>query len=50
MGKNAESTKLVATSLDHGPGFQKAMKGIGFDATLAKPFKKDDLLALLAPV
>lgn len=48
MGKNAAATKLVATSLEHGPGFQKAMKAIGFDATIAKPFRKDDLLALLA--
>jgi PAS domain S-box-containing protein len=47
MGKNAETTRLVATSLDHGPAFQKAMKAIGFDATAAKPFKKDELRALL---
>jgi PAS domain S-box-containing protein len=47
MGKNAETTRLVATSLDHGPAFQKAMKAIGFDETAAKPFRKDELLALL---
>ena len=47
MGKNAESTRLVATSLDHGPAFRKATTGAGFDATVAKPFRKDELLALL---
>jgi CheY-like chemotaxis protein len=47
MGKNAETTRLVATSLDHGPAFQKAMRAIGFDETAAKPFRKDELLALL---
>ena len=47
MGKNADTTRLVATSLEHGPAFQKAMKAIGFDATIAKPFRKDELLALL---
>ena len=47
MGRDAAATRLVATSLEHGPAFQKAMKALGFDATLAKPFRKDDLLALL---
>ena len=48
MGREAGATRLVATSLEHGPAFQKAMKALGFDATLAKPFRGDDLLALLA--
>ncbi|HET7400152.1 MAG TPA: response regulator [Usitatibacter sp.] len=48
MGREAAATRLVATSLEHGPAFQKAMKALGFDATLAKPFRGDDLLALLA--
>jgi len=47
MGRDAAATRLVATSLDHGPAFQQAMKALGFDATLAKPFRGDGLLALL---
>ncbi|HET7401581.1 MAG TPA: response regulator, partial [Usitatibacter sp.] len=47
MGRDAGATRLVATSLEHGPDFREAMKALGFDATLAKPFRGDDLLALL---
>ncbi|HET9651562.1 MAG TPA: response regulator, partial [Usitatibacter sp.] len=47
MGRNADTTRLVAASTEHGAGFRKAMKAIGFDATVAKPFKRDELLALL---
>ena len=47
MGRDAAATRLVATSLEHGPAFQQAMKALGFDATLAKPFRGDGLLALL---
>lgn len=48
MGTNAQATRLVATSAGHGPAFQKAMKAIGFDSTASKPFKREELLALLA--
>ena len=46
--RNPEGTKLVATSLEHSPAFRDAKTAKGFDATVAKPFRKDDLLALLA--
>jgi CheY-like chemotaxis protein len=48
ISRDPEKTKLVATSLEHSPTFRAAKTGAGFDATLAKPFRKDDLLALLA--
>ena len=35
-------------SLDHSPAFREAKLTVGFNATIAKPFRKDDLLALLA--
>ena len=47
MGPEAAATRLVAASLEHGPAFHSAMKAQGFDATIAKPFRGDDLLALL---
>ena len=34
-------------SLEHSPAFREAKLDEGFNATLAKPFRKDDLLALL---
>ncbi len=45
--RDAEKTRIVATSLDHSPKFREAKVAGGFDATLAKPFRKDDLLGLL---
>jgi CheY-like chemotaxis protein len=48
MGRSAGSTRLVAASAEHNATFQKAMKAAGFDASVAKPFRKDELLALLA--
>jgi PAS domain S-box-containing protein len=48
--RNPESTTLVAVSLEHSPAFTEARLAQGFNATLAKPFRKDDLLALLAGV
>ncbi|MDQ3026082.1 MAG: response regulator [Pseudomonadota bacterium] len=46
--RDPEATRLVATSLEHSPTFRTAKVALGFDTTLAKPFRKDDLLALLA--
>ncbi|HUP97088.1 MAG TPA: response regulator [Usitatibacter sp.] len=46
--RNPEATKLVATSLEHSPAFRTAKTEAGFDMTVAKPFRKDDLMALLA--
>lgn len=46
--RDPESTTLVAVSLDHSPAYRKAKLAEGFNATAAKPFRKDELLALLA--
>ena len=48
--RDPESTKLVAMSLEHSPAFREARRKEGFNATLAKPFRKDDLVALLGTV
>ena len=47
MSRDPEATRLVATSLEHSPAFREAKTAQGFNATLGKPFRKDDLLALL---
>ena len=46
--RDAESVLIVAASLEHSPRFREEKLAAGFDATIAKPFRKDDLLALLA--
>jgi len=48
MTRDPESTTLVAVSLEHSPAFREAKLAQGFDATLAKPFRKDELTGLLA--
>ncbi|MEO7742960.1 MAG: response regulator [Usitatibacter sp.] len=48
IGGAPESTRIVAVSLEHSPAYRKAKLAEGFDATVAKPFRKEDLLALLA--
>jgi len=40
--------RIVATSIDHGPEFEAAKTAIGFNATLAKPFRKETLGGLVA--
>ena len=45
--RGADKTVLVAVSLDHSPRYREAKLKIGFNATLAKPFRKDDLMGLL---
>ncbi|MGE5096220.1 MAG: response regulator [Betaproteobacteria bacterium] len=47
LARNAQATRLVAASAENGAGFRRAMKEIGFDATVDKPFKRDELLALI---
>ncbi|HST00572.1 MAG TPA: response regulator, partial [Usitatibacter sp.] len=47
IARDAEKTALVATHLDHSPAYRKAKLAQGFDATVGKPFRKDDLLGLL---
>ena len=46
--RDPEATRIVATSLEHSPAFRAAKTAGGFDATVGKPFRKDDLLQLLA--
>jgi len=46
--RDPESTALVAVSLDHSPRYREDKLAQGFNATVAKPFRKDDLSALLA--
>ncbi|HUQ29283.1 MAG TPA: response regulator [Usitatibacter sp.] len=45
--RNPEAARLVATSIDHSPAFHAAKTAIGFNDTLAKPFRKDTLTELL---
>jgi len=45
--RDAERVKIVATTLDFTPGFREAKTRTGFNEAIAKPFRKDDLLALL---
>ncbi len=44
------ATKIVATSLDHSPAYRKARLAEGFDDTLAKPFRRETFLAVLASI
>jgi PAS domain S-box-containing protein len=46
IAKDAGSVHLVAASLDHSPAYRKAKLAAGFDGTIAKPFRREDLLAL----
>ena len=46
--RDPERAKLVALSLEHSPQFRAAKTAMGFNATLGKPFRKDDLMGLLA--
>jgi CheY-like chemotaxis protein len=45
-----EAAVLVAVSLDHSPAYRDARLAEGFTATAAKPFRKEDLAALLGNV
>jgi PAS domain S-box-containing protein len=46
--RDPDKASFVAASLDHSPAFRTAKTMIGFNTTVAKPFRKDDLLGLLA--
>jgi CheY-like chemotaxis protein len=48
IARDPEATRIIATSLEHSLVFREAKLKMGFDATAAKPFRKDDLLSLLA--
>jgi PAS domain S-box-containing protein len=47
FARDPDATRLVAVTLEHSVQFRERKLAIGFDATLAKPFRKDELLALL---
>jgi DNA-binding response OmpR family regulator len=47
LTRDPDATRLIAISPEHSPQFREAKLAIGFNATLAKPFRKEDLLALL---
>ena len=46
--RTPEAATFVAVSLDHSPAFRAQKIAAGFNTTIAKPFRKDDLLGLLA--
>jgi CheY-like chemotaxis protein len=48
--RDADAAVLVAVSLEHSPAYREERLAQGFNATAAKPFRKDDLAALLATV
>jgi CheY-like chemotaxis protein len=47
ISRAPEAARIVATSMDHTPGFHAAKTAIGFNDTLAKPFRKETLVELL---
>jgi CheY-like chemotaxis protein len=48
IARDPHKATFVAVSLEHSPAFRTAKTIIGFNTTVAKPFRKDDLLGLLA--
>ncbi|MEP7067812.1 MAG: response regulator, partial [Usitatibacter sp.] len=48
IARAPEAATFVAVSLDHSPAYRTQKVAAGFNATIAKPFRKDDLLGLLA--
>jgi CheY-like chemotaxis protein len=48
--RDPSATRIYATSVDHSPAFHEARIAEGFDGTLAKPFRRDGLLAILASI
>jgi PAS domain S-box-containing protein len=48
--RDPEATRIVALTDRHTKAFDKAKLAIGFDATLAKPFRKDDLHSVVETV
>ncbi len=48
IARDPNKAAFVAVSLEHSPAFRTAKTTIGFNTTVAKPFRKDDLLGLLS--
>jgi CheY-like chemotaxis protein len=47
--RDPSGTRLVAVSAGHSQSYRAACLAQGFDATLAKPFRREELLALVQP-
>jgi CheY-like chemotaxis protein len=45
--RDADAVLLVAASSEHDAAYHAAKTAAGFDATFAKPFRREDLLLLL---
>jgi len=48
ISRDPENTRIVAITIEHSPQLREEKTAQGFDGTLSKPFRKDELLALLA--
>jgi PAS domain S-box-containing protein len=48
--RDPESARIIAISTEHSAAFDKAKKAIGFTSTLPKPFRKEDLMALVESI
>ncbi len=48
--RDVQATRFYATSVDHSPEWRAARLAEGFDGTLAKPFRRDNLFAILAEI
>ena len=46
--RDPDKVRIVATTTEHSPEFNAAKTAIGFNATLAKPFRREGLATLLA--
>jgi PAS domain S-box-containing protein len=46
--RDPAATKIYATSVDHSTAFREAKLAEGFDGTMAKPFRRDNLFAILS--
>jgi PAS domain S-box-containing protein len=50
LTRDPGATKLYATSLDHSPSFREEKLSQGFDGTLGKPLRRDQLLGVLQAI
>jgi CheY-like chemotaxis protein len=47
MTRSPDATQIVAVSMEHSPAWREKQLAAGFNGTVGKPFRKDDLLALV---
>lgn len=50
IGREGAGTQMVAISAQHSPEFREARLARGFDATVQKPFRKDELMQLVRKI